>query len=99
MGTSTSLGCYLGVDDTGNFDSELLGNGHSQKTNRFEIHVHSVDSASKRLILNSIQISTNNTVPPQVRWLSTNPVNLVEFDRVTINWESISSLGGPKILG
>jgi hypothetical protein len=51
------------------------------------------------LILNSIQISTNNTVPPQVRWLSTNPVTLVEFDRVTINWESISSLGGPKILG
>ena len=97
MGTSTSLGCYLGVDDTGNFDSELLGNGHSQKTNRFEIH--SVDSASKRLILNSIQISTNNTVPPQVRWLSTNPVTLVEFDRVTINWESISSLGGPTILG
>ena len=65
MGTSTSLGCYLGVDYDGNLNSKLLGSGSTKKTNRFEIH--SIDSISQRLILNSIQIKTNNTVPPQVR--------------------------------
>ena len=104
MGTSTSFGCYLAVDAAsgGGLKSDLLGSGTDSSpesgsgANRFELH--SIDSAPSRLLLNGITITTNNTVPPQVRWFdSVNAISNIGTDQVDVRWVAPSSLGGPPI--
>ena len=100
MGTSTSFGCYLGVDiNNGILKSELLQSGiETKKTNRFEIH--SLDSFTRKIVLNSITIATNSTTPPQVRWRPHGEgggVTGLSYDRVTLHWKQPSDNGGPIV--
>jgi len=105
MGTSTSFGCYLGIDANGVATSELLGSGvdlqsnyalDQNKKNRYEIHT--VDPISRKIMLNTIIISTNSTAPPQVRWNTNNAITDLSYDRVTLNWDTPSDHGGPSLL-